>query len=106
MADNPSTGLTEADVRKVARLSRLALSDETIRDQQGRLSAVLEYIDRLRELDLEDIEPLTNPADETNHLRADDPGEALSPEDLAALSPESFGPFVRVPKVLGDGGGA
>ena len=98
--------LTVADVEKVARLSRLALSQDAIREQQTRLVAVLDYVDRLQSLDLSGVEPLTNPADEINAVRTDDATTGLPTDTLSSMSPEMLGPFVRVPKVLGDGGGA
>lgn len=103
--DTPSP-LTDDEVRKVARLSRLELTDERIREQRERLVAVLGYVERLRELDLDDVEPLANPAEEVNRLRDDEPGEALAPETLAKMAPESYGVFVKVPKVIDEGGGA
>lgn len=99
-------------VQRVARLSRLALSDEQIRHCAGRLDAVLGYIERLRSLDLEGVQPLTNPLDARNRLDDDVPSEhapkgtLLRPEDLMKMAPASMPPFVKVPKVLGDDGGA
>ncbi len=98
--------LSEDVVRKVAHLSRLAISDDEIRTQTTRLAAVLGYIERLRELDLEDVEPLNNPMDATNRVDDDTPREGLTTEDLMKMAPGSHPPFVKVPKVLGDGGGA
>jgi len=102
-SDTPGP-LREEQVRKVARLSRLALRDEQIHEQRERLASVLGYVELLRELDLEDIEPLANPAEEVNRLREDEPGEALPPEALAKMAPQRHGPFVRVPKVIDEGG--
>jgi aspartyl-tRNA(Asn)/glutamyl-tRNA(Gln) amidotransferase subunit C len=101
------------DVRKVAALSRLALTAEQERRYSGQLGQVLGYIERLRELDLEGVQPLTNPMDATNRLGADVPSGApglgstrLSVEALMKMAPASMPPFVKVPKVLGDDGGA
>lgn len=99
-------GLSEAEVRKVARLSRLALTDEQLAEQRTRLAAVLGYVERLRELDLEGVEPLAHPGEAVNRLDEDEPRETLAAGTLAAMAPSSFGAFVKVPKVIGDGGGA
>lgn len=101
-----SNALTHDAVRRVATLSRLALDDTTIGAYAEQLSATLGYIERLRELDLEGVEPLTNPMDATNRLGADEPGETLDTEALMKMAPAKAPPFVRVPKVLGEGGGA
>ncbi|MHC4975565.1 MAG: Asp-tRNA(Asn)/Glu-tRNA(Gln) amidotransferase subunit GatC [Planctomycetota bacterium] len=104
MPENNAISLEQT--RKVARLSRLALDNNQLEDHQKGLDAVLDYIERLQELDLDGVEPLANPAGETNRLDSDEPHRALPPETLARMAPESHGPFVKVPKVLGDGGGA
>jgi len=100
------TPLTDDDVRKVALLSRLELSDEQIAEQRQGLEAVLTYVDRLSNLDTEGIEPMANPAEETNRLDADEPVQGLSNEQLMGMSPASVPPFVTTPKTTGDGGGA
>lgn len=108
MADPTNTPepLSEDVVRRVAHLSRLAISDEEIRTQTTRLSAVLGYIERLRALDLENVEPLNNPLDATNRVDDDTPREGLTTDDLMKMAPDAHPPFVKVPKILGDGGGA
>ncbi len=109
----PSAPLPIEDVRKVAALSRLALSPAQEQKYAGQLGQVLGYIERLKELDLEGVQPLTNPMDATNRLGADEPSghpgpgsTRLSVEALMRMAPASLPPFVKVPKVLGDDGGA
>jgi len=96
--------LTVDETRKVARLSRLALTEEQLAEQSERLAAVLVYIERLRKLDLEGVEPLANPAEETNRLREDEAGEGLPTDVLMRLAPAVSPPFVTTPKTTGDGG--
>jgi aspartyl-tRNA(Asn)/glutamyl-tRNA(Gln) amidotransferase subunit C len=98
--------LSADDVRKVARLSRLALSDDQVEAYRDKLSAVLGYVERLREVNVEGVEPLTNVADAVNRLDDDVPGPTLTNETLMRMAPEAMPPFVKVPKVIGDGGGA
>lgn len=93
-------------VRAVARLSRLALSAEEVEPLRRELAAVLGYVERLRELDLSGVEPLTHPAPATNRLFADDPGATLPTETLLRLAPEHVDRFVKVPRVMDDGSGA
>lgn len=102
----PGDVISEADIRKVARLSRLTLSNEEVSLFQERLSAVVAYVRRIQSVDLSGIEPLTHIGDATNRFAPDVPGPVLSNETLMRMAPESDGPFIAVPKVLGDGGGA
>ncbi|HHN78796.1 MAG TPA: Asp-tRNA(Asn)/Glu-tRNA(Gln) amidotransferase subunit GatC [Phycisphaerales bacterium] len=106
--------LTPDDVRKIARLSKVSIDESEIENERARLSAVLGYVQRLRELDLLGVEPMTRASDEGARLRDDTPAEPLDPAVLADLAPEpeeyvdpdgGVQRFIRVPKVV-DGGGA
>lgn len=81
--------LSEEDVRKVARLSKLRLSDAQVAQEQQRLAGVLEYMQRLSNLPLDGVEPLTHAGDLNNVLRTDEPGATLSPSLLEELAPAS-----------------
>ena len=95
--------LSAADVQRIARLARLSLADAQVEAERTRLAAVLGYMERLRELDLTGIEPLASPLDAPAALRADEPGPTLPTSALMAMAPETVEPFVRVPKVIGEG---
>lgn len=92
-------------VRRVAHLSRLALSEEQIESYRAQLGAVLGHIDRLRTLPLEGVEPLTHPLDATNRMDEDVPRAPLPNEVLMEMAPDAAPPFIKVPKVLGGAGG-
>lgn len=105
--------LSADEVRRIARLSKLELDDAQVEIERARLSAVLAYVERLRELDLEGVEPMTRASTEGARLREDEPGQPLDPAVLADLAPGVFESvdaggrtqrFIRVPKVLGEGG--
>lgn len=93
-------------VRKVARLARLAPSDEQVEKYRGQLSAIITYMERLKTLDLAGVEPLANVGDFTNRMDEDGPGETLPNAVLMKMAPETMEPFIKVPKVLDEGGGA
>ncbi|MBI1375635.1 MAG: Asp-tRNA(Asn)/Glu-tRNA(Gln) amidotransferase subunit GatC [Phycisphaera sp.] len=101
-----SERLTDDDVKKVAKLARLKLNDEQIHAFAGQLSDVLSYVHKLDELDVTGVEPMAHPTDMTNRFRDDTPGRPISVDQALANAPESDPPFFKVPKVLGDGGGA
>lgn len=105
MSQTPDA-LTPDDVRKVAKLSRLELSEEQIAEQAEGLCAVLGYVDRLQKLDIEGVEPMANPAGETNRLDEDIPVEGLPTEALMNMAPAKHPPYVTTPKTTADGGGA
>jgi aspartyl-tRNA(Asn)/glutamyl-tRNA(Gln) amidotransferase subunit C len=96
--------LTAADVRKVARLARLAIGDEAseIERLRGELVAVLGHIGRIRGVDCEGVEPMTRPFDASNRLEEDMPGPTIPVATITAAAPASEGPFIAVPKVLAD----
>ena len=98
--------LTEDQVRHVAKLSRLRLSDAEVHQFAGQLSAVLDYVSKLNELNLDGVEPLAHAMDATNALREDVPRPGLTVEQALANAPEQDPPFFKVPKVLDDTGGA
>ncbi|MBX3358652.1 MAG: Asp-tRNA(Asn)/Glu-tRNA(Gln) amidotransferase subunit GatC [Phycisphaeraceae bacterium] len=105
-ATGPAEPLSIEQVRKIASLARLALSPAQAEEFRSTLSAVLAYAERLGALDLSGVEPMASPLDATSRPQADDPEPPLSGELAMRLSPESFGGFIKVPKVLGEGGGA
>lgn len=110
MADEGAFKITESDVRHVAKLSRLRLSDDEVHRYTDQLGHVLGYIAKINELDLEGVEPMTHPLDLTNVLRPDDPRPGMDVEKILANAPgraEHDGAgFFEVPKVIGENGGA
>lgn len=104
---SPAPGPLDAStVRRVAHLSRLALTDDQIEAYRAQLADVLGHVERLRSLALEGVEPLTHPLDATNRMDADEVRPGLPNEALMSIAPDTAPPFIRVPKVLGGGAGA
>lgn len=106
--------IDDALVRKLAKLSRLAISDEEAAEVRRRLGAFLGYAESLLELDLDDVEPLAHLSlDEPEGdggvrgaLADDEPGESFGREVVERLAPESEGGLIGVPKVIDGGGGS
>jgi aspartyl-tRNA(Asn)/glutamyl-tRNA(Gln) amidotransferase subunit C len=84
-------------VLHVARLARLALSDEEIDRLGAQLNAILEAVGKVSELDLADVEPTAHPLDLVNVWAEDEPQESLSVEDALANAPDREAGFFRVP---------
>lgn len=74
--------ITRDEVLHVARLARLALSDQEIEPMARELSAVLDHVARIGELDLDDVAPTSHVVEVTGALRADEPVPCL-PRDVA-----------------------
>ncbi len=98
--------IDEAQVGKVAKLSRLELSDVEVEEFTGQLRAILEYVEKMNELDTEGVEPLAHCLAISNVLREDCARESLGTEVALANAPQRDGDFFKVPKILDVGSGA
>ena len=97
----PDTTLSAEDVRAIADLARLELSDKDVALYQRQLSAILDYFQKLEELDTSHIDPTSSVLPLTNVMRADVAGAALSVDEAIANAPDSDGEQFRVRAVLG-----
>ena len=84
-------------VLHVARLARLELSEEEIERMAGELSGILEHVDRISELDLDEVEPTTHVVELENVLRADEPEPSLPREVALEPAPDPADGAFRVP---------
>ena len=89
--------ITNEEVLHVARLARLALSDEEVKRLGAQLNAILEAVGKVSELDLEGVEPTAHPLDVVNVWAEDEPHESLTVEDALANAPEREQGFFKVP---------
>ncbi len=88
------------DVRYVANLARIDLSNEECETFQGQLDAILGYIETLTDVDIEGIEPTAHAAPVFDRLREDQARPGLEQADLLRNAPDSALGQVRVPKVV------
>ena len=91
--------ISEEQVRHVANLARLGLTDEEIGRMSGQLGAILESIDRIGELDLDGVSPTANPLNLTNVLRSDEPRAELSREEALSPAPDAVDDLFAVPRI-------
>lgn len=89
------------DTRHVAKLARLALSEQDLSQLTNQLGSILHYVEMIGRLDVADVDPTAHPLPINNVLREDMAGESLPIEAVLANAPESDGPYFKVPKVLG-----
>ena len=91
--------ISEEEVRHVANLARLGLTDDEVTKMSGQLSAVLDSIAQIRELDLSDVPPTANALNLTNVLRPDEPRPCL-PRDVAlSTAPDPADGLFAVPRI-------
>lgn len=98
--------IDEKQVRQVAKLSRLKLSDAQIHEFSTQLSAILGYIEKLNELDTKNVEPLAHCLPVHNVFRDDVVKPSLGTQKVLANAPQTDDQFFLVPKILEEGSGA
>ncbi len=89
--------ISKEEVLRVARLARLALTDEEVERLTEELGAILDAVGVVAELDLADIPPTSHPFDVVNVWDEDEPRDSLSLEDVFANAPAREGDLFRVP---------
>jgi aspartyl-tRNA(Asn)/glutamyl-tRNA(Gln) amidotransferase subunit C len=89
--------ISNDEVLHVARLARLALTEEEVERLGAQLNAILEAVGKVAELDLEGVEPTAHPLDLVNVSAEDDPRPSLPVEEALANAPEKEGGFFKVP---------
>ncbi len=94
--------LKKQEIKKIADLARLELTDEELKTYGSQLSDVLEYIDQLKEVDTSDVQPTAQVTGLENITREDEVEDWPVDEVESALGqvPEKDGRFVKVKRVL------
>ena len=90
----------EIDVDHVARLARLALSDEERGRYREQLGVILEHAERVQEVAAEDVPPTAQPVPQTNVLRDDEPEPPLPREEALAGAPQVEADRFKVPRIV------
>ncbi len=88
------------EVRKVANLARLNITEAEEEEFTTQLNSILEYFDQLSELDTTDVPPTTRAIETSNITRADELIPFPAKEELLKAAPEQQGEFFRVPKII------
>jgi aspartyl-tRNA(Asn)/glutamyl-tRNA(Gln) amidotransferase subunit C len=89
--------ISRDEVLHVARLARLELSEDELEKFAGQLSAILEAVGKVAELDLSGVEPTAHPLDLVNVWAEDEPRPCLSVDEALANAPDREGDSFRVP---------
>ncbi len=94
--------LSHDEVRRIAELAKLNLTDAEVALYAGQLSHILDYFSSLQAVDTSHIEPTASVLPLKNVLRPDVAGTALTPAEVVANAADSDGVQFRVSAVLGD----
>jgi aspartyl-tRNA(Asn)/glutamyl-tRNA(Gln) amidotransferase subunit C len=92
--------LTADQVRWVAHLARLELNDADLETMARQLSAIVDYVDQLKQVNTEGVEPLAHPLPICSVFRDDEPAPSLTVDEALANAPARQGGFYSVPAVL------
>ncbi|MEL6440034.1 MAG: Asp-tRNA(Asn)/Glu-tRNA(Gln) amidotransferase subunit GatC [Cyanobacteria bacterium J06621_8] len=96
--------IDRAEVRKVANLARLNITEAEEAEFTTQLNSILEYFEQLSELDTTDVPPTTRAIETSNITR----GDRLTPfpykDELLSAAPQQQGEYFRVPKIMGSEG--
>jgi aspartyl-tRNA(Asn)/glutamyl-tRNA(Gln) amidotransferase subunit C len=91
--------ISKEEVLHVARLARLALTDEEVERLTEELGAILDAVGVVAELDLAEVPPTSHPLDLVNVWDEDEPRPSLSLDEVFANAPDRFGDLFRVSPV-------
>ena len=93
-------GLTREDVKKVATLARMELTEEEEEQLTQQLDKILHYIEKLNQLDTDKVEPLAHVGDIVNAFREDRVTNKPATDALLSNAPERDKNFFKVPKII------
>lgn len=87
-------------VKRVAKLSRIAVDDEKAARIQGELNNILGFVEQLNEVNVDGVEPMTSVVDTSMKKRHDEVNDGSKADDVVANAPASEEHFFMVPKVI------
>jgi aspartyl-tRNA(Asn)/glutamyl-tRNA(Gln) amidotransferase subunit C len=91
--------ISKEEVKKIAKLARLAISDKEILKDQKEMSLILEYIKKMEEVDVSGVNPTSHPFSLENVTREDEPQKDFC-RDLLEMAPDKKDNFVKVKSIL------
>ena len=94
--------ISRDDVAHLARLARLALTDDELDSFSGQLDAILEHVGRIQSVDVAGVVPTDNPLTAVNVTRPDVVQDCLSQNEALAEAPRAVDGRFAVPQILGD----
>jgi aspartyl-tRNA(Asn)/glutamyl-tRNA(Gln) amidotransferase subunit C len=92
--------LKTEDVKNIAHLARLAISDDAVDDYVRDLSNILDLVDQMNQVDTDDVQPMAHPMDAAQRLRPDEVTETNQRDKFQSIAPDVEAGLYRVPKVI------
>ena len=92
--------VTKKELNKIAKLSKLSLSEAELKTHTKDMNNILDYMDLLNEIDTSDVEELVNVHDTHSVLRKDVIEESIPKEKVIENSPKSKGDYIEIPLVV------
>ena len=96
--------VTIKEVERVAKLARLEFTPQEMEKLAGEMNEILQYMEKLNELDTENVEPLSQVIERSNVFRDDVVKPSYPREEMLKNAPAHNDEFFKVPKVIGDSG--
>jgi len=90
----------DIDIAKVAKLARIALTDEELARYGEQLQVILEHAERVQALPTDGVEPTSHPLPMVNRLRPDEVRPSLDHDEVLAMAPDAEDGYFRVPRIL------
>jgi aspartyl-tRNA(Asn)/glutamyl-tRNA(Gln) amidotransferase subunit C len=88
------------DIAKVAKLARIALTDEQLAEYGAQLDQILEHAEKVQSLPTEGVPPTAHPYPMTNSFRSDEVVPSLDRDEVLAQAPDAVDGYFRVPRIL------
>ncbi len=92
--------ISESDVKKVAHLARIGLSDDELKLFSSQLESIIAFVDKLREVEVSSVKPMSHVLEMDNVVRLDEKKKSLNREEVLKNAPESLKGHFLVPKVI------
>ena len=92
--------LSEEDIRNIAKLAKLHISEDELDRYKQDLSKILEFVEQMNQADVDDVEPMAHPQDMLQSLRLDEVTECDQREKFQKIAPATQDGLYLVPKVI------
>ena len=94
--------MSSIDLKHIARLARLHFKDEELKIFESQVADILKFVDQLKEINVDGVEPTSHPLSLSNVFRKDEIQPSLSIDNFLKTSPAARGRFFEVPKIIED----
>ena len=94
--------MSDFNLKHIARLARLHFKEDELKVYESQIQNILSFVEKLKEVNVDGVEPTSHPLDIRNVFRPDEVKSSLKIEEFLKHSPGSRGHFFEVPKIVED----